>query len=98
MQQVLLFAAAALLMCISTNAEARCRWTFDCSSGPCRQVQLCDSTLDMPTIRPPAVAPIAPPSIPPIGTPAIPPLGTSSCAPNYLCNSLGQCAWRTVCR
>lgn len=77
---------------------AACRWTWDCSRGPCRQVQVCDDSLDMPTIRPPAIAPIPPPSIAPIPPPTLPPLGTSQCRQAYLCDNFGRCHWETVCR
>lgn len=79
-------------------ALADCRWTWDCSKGSCRQVQVCDSTIDSPRIRPPEIAPIPSPSIEPIPRPTIPPVGTSQCAQRYLCDSRGNCNWQTVCR
>jgi hypothetical protein len=82
------------------GAHAACQWTWDCSAGPgqCRQVPVCDSTLDIPMPRPPAVAPIPMPTVRPVAMPTIPPIGTQSCAPRYLCNNLGQCAWQTICQ
>lgn len=96
----------ALILCAwviagLVNAEvagAACRWEWDCSRGPCRQVQVCDSTIDVPAIRPPAIAPIPAPSIAPIPQPTVPPIGTSECRQARLCNSWGQCSWQTVCR
>ena len=80
-------------------AFADCRWTWDCSQGyPCRQVQVCDSTIDVPAIRPPEVPPIPPPALRPIPTPQVPPIGTTQCFDRYLCDSWGRCEWRTVCR
>ena len=73
-----------LLGSLSQAASASCVWTWDCTHGPCRQIPLCDSTLDIPPPRPPQVAPIAPPSIPPIGVPMVPPIGTQSCAPTRI--------------
>ena len=90
--------ALSSVVCASPSADAMCRWTFNCTGGPCRQVQICHSTIDMPAIRPPAIPPIVSPAIPPIPTPMVPPIGTSSCSPAYLCNAFGQCSWRTTCR
>ena len=97
----LTFVAALLALFFrAVPALADCKWTWSCNptSGQCRQVPVCDSTLDIPPPRPPQVAPVPAPSIPPIPMPTVPPVGTQSCSPQYLCNSLGQCEWRTVCR
>jgi len=95
--------AGLLIVCAISalvgTSEAVCRWTWDCSNGyPCRQVQVCDDALDMPTIRPPEIPPISPPSIRPIPQPTIPPLGTKQCQPQYLCDTFGNCQWQTVCQ
>lgn len=79
-------------------ASGTCVWTWDCSSGTCRQVPLCDSTLDIPPPQPPSIPPIAPPSIPPVEVPTIPPIGTDSCGQKYICDDSGNCAWQTVCQ
>lgn len=74
----------ASILIIVVAADAACRWTWDCSAGyPCRQVQLCDWSLDMPTMPPLGnISPIPPPTIRPIPPlPRIPPIGTSSCGP-----------------
>jgi hypothetical protein len=95
------FAGALLVLGIvggTSEGWAACRWTWDCSSGTCRQLQVCDGPIDLPTIRPPAVSPIAPPSIPPIPQPMIPPLGTSECHQAQLCDNFGRCRWQPVCR
>jgi hypothetical protein len=96
MQRLALIIALMVIGYI-TPAEAACRWTHDCSSGKCRQVQICDRAYDAPAIRPPAIAPIAPPSIRPVPRPTVPPVGTQSCGQRYLCSG-GQCSWQTVCR
>ena len=98
MKKALVLVGALTALYFPAVSQAACRWEFDCSTGPCRRVQLCDSTMDMPVIQPPAVAPIAPPSIAPIATPTLPPLGTTSCQPMQICNNYGQCQWQTVCR
>ena len=60
---------------ISTQASAACRWTF--VDGIQRQI--CDNAIDLPAIRPPAIAPILPPSVRPIERLVLPPIGTTSC-------------------
>jgi hypothetical protein len=85
------------LLLVPTLSDAGCRWDWDCTRTPCRQIQVCDSTIDLPAIRPPEIAPIPAPSIPPIPSPSIPPIGTSQCRQVNLCNQWGQCRWETVC-
>jgi hypothetical protein len=89
--------AGLALLLAAGIASSSCRWEWDCTGGQCRQVPICDSTIDIPPPRPPQVAPIPPPTIAPIPTPMVPPVGTSRCAPQYMCNG-GQCAWETICR
>jgi hypothetical protein len=89
---------AAIAVCgctllASTIAHATCQWTF--VNG--RQQQICESTIDLPAIRPPAIAPIAPPSIAPIQAPVIPPLGASSCEQAQVWNGSSY-QWRTLCQ
>lgn len=97
MKQVIFCAIFATAM-VTSAARADCTWTWDCTSGECHQVPLCDLTLDIPPIEPIGIPPISPiPPIPPIATPMIPPIGTSSCSPTYICNGFGQCEWQTVC-
>ena len=91
--------AFALMLVGPIYANAGCIWEFECDSwGNCRQVPLCDSTLDIVPPRSPAIAPIPAPTIRPIPQPIIPPLGTSSCRQAYLCDSWGSCRWETVCQ
>ncbi len=82
---------AALLF--AAPAQAECYWTF--VDGV--QQQLCDTAIDMPTIRPPAIAPIMPPSIRPIQPPVIPPIGTTNCYQAQVWNGFAY-TWQTVCR
>lgn len=89
--------AAAAAAAPFAPAHAGCRWTWDCSSGTCRQVQLCDSTIDLPAIRPPAIPPVVLPSVRPVEPPTLAPLGTRHCEQRYICDGSGQCRWRTVC-
>ena len=56
--------ACVTLVCEST--EAACTWTWDCSTGTCRQIPVCDSTLDLLPPRPPGIAPVSAPSIKPL--------------------------------
>ena len=80
-------------------AHAGCTWTWDCSGGAgnCRQIPLCDGSLDIPPPRPPSVPPIAPPSVRPVPVPTVPPVGTSRCRQAYICDAYGHCNWQTVC-
>lgn len=90
------FVAAAIVVigvAAPSIADAACRWTF--VNG--RQQQLCDNAIDMPAIRPPAIAPIAPPSIAPIQAPMIPPIGTRSCRQAQVWNGSSY-QWQTVCQ
>jgi len=96
-QLAALLGTAALILALSSGADAACTWTWDCSRGPCRQIPLCDSTLDLPSPRPPSVSPIPAPSIRPLPRPVLPPLGTRSCEDRYLCDGM-NCRWQTVCQ
>jgi len=63
--------------------QAACRWVwvdhdFNLST-PAIQKQVCDSTIDIPAIRPPTIRPIQQPRIRPIEIPTIPPIGTNRC-------------------
>ncbi|QDH17402.1 hypothetical protein [Swingsia samuiensis] len=81
-----------------SSAHAECEWKWDCSGGQCRQVPLCDNSIDLPPVRPPEVAPIAPPSIEPINLPTVPPVGTSKCHMANICDGSGDCHWQQVCQ
>lgn len=101
MNRRLLLAVLFLSLCVLFPGivAAACRYEWDCSQGyPCRQVPICDSPLDVPASTAPGISPIPPPSIRPVPTPTVPPVGTQSCQPTYLCDSIGRCAWRTVCQ
>jgi hypothetical protein len=88
-----------LALGIATTIQAACRWTWDCTRGyPCRQVPVCDSAIDLPSVPPAQISPISPPSIAPIPAPVVPPIGTTQCRQAYLCDARGRCAWRTVCQ
>lgn len=90
---------SVLLLAFADPAAARCHVEWDCSGGyPCRQVQICDNSIDLPSIPPPGISPIPPPSIRPIPQPVVPPVGTTQCQPTYLCDNFGRCAWRTTCQ
>jgi len=80
-----------------TSATAKCVWEWDCSTGKCRQVPICDNSLDLPPIRPLEIPPIPPPSIKPIQPPTLPPIGTRTCRQANLCDAYGKCRWQTVC-
>ena len=91
--------ALLLILTGAAAVEAGCIWQFECDqSGNCRQIPLCDSTLDLVPLKPLAIAPLVLPPIAPIPRPVLPPLGTSSCRQAYICNNWGQCGFQTVCQ
>jgi len=87
-----------LLLTVTAPASAACTWEWDCSRSPCRQVPVCDSTLDLPPIKPLELPPLVLPPIRPIDPLVIPPIGTRQCRSEYLCDATGSCRWETVCR
>ena len=91
---------ALLLIILGTApADARCVWKFECGqSGACRQVPICDSSIDLVPIKPLRVPPIRLAPIAPIPRVVLPPLGTRSCRQAYICNNMGQCGFQTVCQ
>lgn len=88
---------AVLGLAGSSAANAACTWKWDCSTGTCRQVSVCENAIDMPPLKPLELPPLVMPGIAPIPSPTLPPIGTRQCSPRYLCNSYGQCSWQTVC-
>lgn len=94
----LIVLALAIALLSSTQSEAGCRWEWICdASGDCKQAPICDSTLDIPPVRPPQIKPIVPPSIEPIAPPTVPPIGTRECDQVRRCDARGKCVWDTVC-
>jgi hypothetical protein len=99
-----------LLLATATTAAAACRWEWDCSGGyPCKQVQVCDNTLnspairpygavELPAIKPPGVSPIPGSPVRPVQPPTIPPVGTTKCQDERKCDASGDCRWETTCR
>jgi hypothetical protein len=89
---------ALLTFCISfaLTSQARAECTCQCVNG--RMQPLCSSSLDLPSICPPAICPIMSPSIASINPPTIPPLGTTSCRQARVCDQFGNCRWQQVCR
>jgi hypothetical protein len=86
---------AILLLGINIEtADAAC--VCQCVDGEMQP--LCQSSIDLPPICPPAVCPIAPPSVTPINPPTLPPLGTSQCRQARVCDAFGNCQWQQVCR
>lgn len=82
-----------IALLLASPANAACHWAF--VDGV--QQQICDTAIDPPAIRPPAIAPIVPPSVRPIQPPVIPPVGTSSCRQAQVWNGYAY-VWQTVCR
>lgn len=82
------------LMLFSSAASAEC--ICQCVNGNMRPI--CENSLDLPPICPPAICPIMAPSIPPISVPTIPPIGTSYCQQKRVCDMFGNCQWRQICQ
>lgn len=90
----LVLAAAGAFILAGDSSQAACH--CQCVNG---QMQpLCDSSIELRPICPPAVCPIMAPGVPPISGPVLPPIGTSSCAPARVCDLYGNCRWQQVCR
>lgn len=98
MRWALLLVALFLIGFAARPANAGCRWEWLCDAqGNCRQAPICESSIDLPPLRPPEIKPIVPPAIKPIASPTLPPLGTSECDQVRRCDSWGNCVWDTVC-
>jgi hypothetical protein len=81
-----------------THAHAACQWEWVCNeNGRCRNIPVCDSTLDIVPPQSPSIPPIAPPSIRPIQPPTLLPLGTSRCTQVQKRDAFGNWHWETVC-
>ena len=91
------FVFAIGILAWATSAGAECVWTWDCTSGQCERVPLCQNATDVVMPAMPEVPPIPMPSVRPIPQPMVPPIGATSCAPTYICEQSG-CAWMTTCR
>ena len=91
--------AFLLIVLGAAAANAGCVWKFECpAAGACRQVPICDSAIDLVPIKPLRMAPLVLPPVAPIAPVVLPPLGTRSCRQAYICNSMGQCGYQTVCQ
>jgi len=87
----------AIILFFPSLALANCEWKWDCSSGQCQQIPICDSSVDIVPPKPPEVAPIPSPTIQPVETPTVAPVGTTQCEQKYICEFNG-CSWQTVCQ
>ena len=90
-----IIALAALIA--ATPAAAQCVWKWDCTSGQCRQVPICQSRNDLVPFKPLDLPPVPPPTVRPVQLPTLPPLGTRTCQQRYICEN-GRCVWRQVCQ
>ena len=94
-------AAIFLLLMISNLASAACRYVgvdhdYN-SSTPATRKQVCDSSIDIPTMNFPNVRPIQKPEVKPIQIPSIPPIGTTRCR-NESVYENGKWVTKRVCR
>jgi hypothetical protein len=90
-----------LLICLTLMAplrlQAACTWAWDCTNGQCRQLPLCDYSSEIPPLRPLETPPSASPALRPMPPHVFPPPGKKACREAYLCNSNGECRWKSVC-
>jgi|SRR5210317_2179293 len=94
------------LICIAValfavNANAACKWVWvdhDYNSmTPAIQKQVCNSTLDLPSIRTPSIRPIQQPQLRPLEPIGLPPLGTTSCRMQSV-YEFGRWVNKRICR
>ena len=91
---------ALIVLLLSSQSFAACRWAFIDhdfnTSTPAIRQQICDNTLDVPAIKPPAIQPIQQPQIRPLQPLVIPPIGTTRCR-NVSVYEDGRWVTRQVC-
>lgn len=90
-----LFVVAIVAIGVSSIAEARCRKSQVCDDygQNCRVQDICDSTLDLPSVELAPLTPLPSTQLKPLPSIGLPPLGTSQC--QYM-QVNGQ--WQNVCR
>ena len=93
MRSILL--AVALLFLAAATARAACE--CQCVNG--RMQPLCESSIDIRPLCGSTICPIdVAPAMAPLNPPTPPPLGTAQCRQARVCDTLGRCEWRQVCR
>jgi len=87
------------LFLVSVPTQAACTWSWDCTTGQCKQIPMCDRPGETPNenLRPRETPPSASPSLKPTEPYMFPPPGKSTCRQAYLCNRSGYCEWKPVC-
>jgi len=88
-----------LFSSIGTSAACKYVWVdHDYNvATPAIQKQVCDSTIDIPAIKPPSIRPIQRPQIAPIQTPRVPPIGTTQCRTQSVYEN-GRWVNKQICR
>ena len=89
-----LFVAVIILFGMVTIAEAQCRKAQVCDDYGmnCRVQQICDSTLDLPSIDVDPLTPLPSTDLKPLPSVDLPPLGTTKCKYKQV-NGI----WQNVC-
>lgn len=87
--------ATILILVFASIADARCRKSQVCDNygSNCRVVDICDSTLDLPSVEIPPLRPLPSTDLKPLPSLELPPLGTTRC--QYM-QVNGR--WQNVCR
>ncbi len=80
---------------VATNANAACRKAQVCDNfgQNCRVQDICDSTLDLPSVSLPPLRPLPSMELKPLPSMALPPLGTSKCEYKQV-----DGRWQNICR
>jgi len=80
---------------VASFAEAECRKAQVCDDygRNCRVEQICDSTLDLPSVGLDPLPPLPSTSVKPLPSVGLPPLGTSECEYKQV-----DGRWQNVCR
>ena len=79
----------------STTAEARCVKSYVCDDwgSNCHYQDICDSSIDLPSINLPPLPSVRNPGLKPLASVQLPPLGTSECEQKVV-----NGYWKNVCQ
>lgn len=83
-----------IVLLASAMAQGACRSSYVCDDygQNCRYVDICDSTIDLPSMNLPPIPPLPTIEIKPLPSMALPPIGTSQC--RYM---MVDGRWQNIC-
>lgn len=90
-----LFVVVIFVVGASASAEAKCRKSQVCDDYGmnCRVQDICDSTLDLPSVEIEPLKPLPSTDLKPLPSVSLPPLGTTKCEYKQV-----NGRWQNVCR